>query len=156
MLHACAHTHTPLKKATQVFVCVRVCVRANFHPSIPFLTSLFYKAEFFLNKDMDFPNVIRQSFYKQLVLDSNRVYKKFLPFTKFTEVLFPQNLSRQLQNALALTSALHVGISPEELLALAAGAASKARHAVALSCELWWENRPRSGSQWRRGRHNEG
>ena len=35
-----------------------------------------------------------------------------------------------------LTSALHAGVPPEELLALAAGAASEARHAVALPCEL--------------------
>lgn len=33
-------------------------------------------------------------------------------------------------------SALHAGVPPEELLALAAGAASEARHAVALPCEL--------------------
>lgn len=33
-------------------------------------------------------------------------------------------------------SALHAGVSPEELLALAAGAASEARHALALPCEL--------------------
>lgn len=33
-------------------------------------------------------------------------------------------------------SALHVGVSPEELLALAAGAAPKARHALALPREL--------------------
>lgn len=41
-----------------------------------------------------------------------------------------------------LTSALHAGVSPEELLALAAGAASEARHALALPCELWPEHRP--------------
>ena len=39
-----------------------------------------------------------------------------------------------------LTSALHAGVPPEELLALAARAASEARHAVALPCEL----RPRT------------
>lgn len=33
-------------------------------------------------------------------------------------------------------SALHIRVSPEELLALAAGSASKARHALALPCEL--------------------
>lgn len=33
-------------------------------------------------------------------------------------------------------SALHVRVSPEEFLALAAGAASKPRHALALPCEL--------------------
>lgn len=41
----------------------------------------------------------------------------------------------------SLTSALHVGVSPEQLLALAAGAASKSRHALALPCELRPENR---------------
>lgn len=39
-----------------------------------------------------------------------------------------------------LTSALHVGVSPEELLALAAGAASKAGHTLTLPRELRPEN----------------
>lgn len=33
-------------------------------------------------------------------------------------------------------SAFHIGVSPEELLALAAGSASKARHTLALPCKL--------------------
>lgn len=37
---------------------------------------------------------------------------------------------------LELTSALHAWVAPEELLALPAGPASKARHALALSREL--------------------
>lgn len=41
----------------------------------------------------------------------------------------------------SLTSALHVGVSPKELLALAAGATSKPRHALTLPCELRPENR---------------
>lgn len=60
-------------------------------------------------------------------------------YTLHTDTLARGLVTLRCLNAPGITvtgSAFHIRVSPEELLALAAGSASKARHALALPCEL--------------------
>ena len=122
-----------------------VCTETNRHYPERYSRSTFYCPQFYGTRLLDFLTqwvwisfVIKHGFIAKLICTVLERLQRALTNVLSTLIKY------QARNARSLTSALHIGVSPEELLALAAGAAPKARHALALPRELRPENRPRS------------